>query len=209
MNLGTGRKLSKFRFNVSSVPQADLIVFATGWQRDLSFLEESLRNQIFQSGRFRLFRRILPPEQQRLAFVGYFPTLVCQVSSEVAAHWTAQCFNGALQLPTVAEMEREIERLEDWARERLPDSSDGIFTGPYQSHYNNDLMRDMNLQIDRTSNVLTEYMGSYLSKRYVTLGQELQEIRNNKATPRRRFYFSSLHALAGIAGLTAVWFILG
>ena len=188
---------------------ADLIVFATGWQRDLSFLEESLRNQIFRSDRFRLFRRILPPVQQRLAFVGYFPTLACQLSSEVAAHWTAQCFNGALELPTVAEMDREIERLEDWAKERLPDSSDGIFTGPYQSHYINDLMCDMNMQIDRTSNFLTEYLGSYLSKRYATLGQELQEARENKSMSRSRFYFSSLHALAAILLVAALWLILG
>ena len=187
---------------------ADLVVFATGWQRDLSFIDETLRNQIFNSGRFRLFRRILPPEQQRLAFIGYFPTLSCPISSEIAAHWAAQCFSGALELPSTAEMDNEIVRLEDWARGRSPDSSDGIFTGPYHSHYVNDLMGDMNMQIDRTSNFITEYLGTFLPQRYASLGQELKDANDNSSPPQSRFYLSSLHAIAGIASLTLIWFVL-
>ena len=188
---------------------ADLVVFATGWQRDLSFIEKSLREQIFQSGRFRLYRRILPPEQRRLAFVGYFPTLACPISSEIAAHWTAQSFSGTLQMPTINEMDTEIERLEDWARERLPESSDGIFTGPYHSHYVNDLMGDMNMQINRTSNFLTEYLGTFEPKRYATVDKDLQAARSGNPKPRCHFYLSGLHALVGIATLTVVWVILG
>jgi dimethylaniline monooxygenase (N-oxide forming) len=188
--------------------EADLVIFATGWQRDLSFIEESLRNQIFQNGRFRLHRRILPPEQKRLAFVGYFPTFACPISSEIAAHWTAQYFRGDLQLPTVAEMDTEIEKIEEWARGRIPDSKDGIFTGPYHAHYINDLMGDLDMQINRTSNFLTEYLGTFLPKRFATVGKDLQEARENNSQPTRHFYFSSLHALAGLASLTLAWFIL-
>jgi dimethylaniline monooxygenase (N-oxide forming) len=186
----------------------DLVVFATGWQRDLSFIDETLRNQIFNSGRFRLFRRILPPEQQRLAFIGYFPTLSCPISSEIAAHWAAQCFSGALELPSTAEMDNEIVRLEDWARSRSPDSNDGIFTGPYHSHYVNDLMGDMNMQIDRTSNFITEYLGTFLPQRYASLGQELKDARDNNSAPQLRFYLSSLHAIAGVAALSLILFFL-
>ncbi|MBT7952969.1 MAG: NAD(P)/FAD-dependent oxidoreductase [Gammaproteobacteria bacterium] len=188
---------------------ADLVIFATGWQRDLSFIEESLRNQIFKSARFRLYRRILPPEQQRLAFVGYFPTLACPISSEVAAHWTAQCFSGALSLPSLAGMDTEIERLEDWARERLPESPDGIFTGPYHTHYVSDLMGDMKMQVNRTSNFLTEYLGTFFPKRYASLEKDLQAARNGDFKSTRHFYFSGLHALVGFASLTFVWIILG
>ncbi len=186
---------------------ADLVVFATGWQRDLSFIEESLRNQIFKSGRFHLFRRILPPEQQNLAFVGYFPTLSCPISSEIAAYWTAQCFSKAMPTPSVAEMENEIVRLEDWARERLPESVDGIFTGPYHSHYVNDLMGDMNMPINRTSNFFTEYLGTFLPGRYANLSQELQEAHNSNTTPQAKFYLSGSYTMIGIVCLTLVWLL--
>lgn len=154
--------------------EADLIVFATGWQRDLSFLSDQLKDNVIRSGRFRLFRRILPPEEQRLAFVGYFPTLSCALSSEIAAHWASECFRGALQLPSLAEMDGEIERLENWAKRRVPESGDGIFTGPYIAHYVDDLMRDMGMPTKRTDNALTEIMGTFLPSRYASLGDELQ-----------------------------------
>jgi len=187
---------------------ADLVVFATGWQRDLSFMDETLKNDIFHSGRFRLFRRILPPEHQQLAFVGYFPTLACPISSEIVAHWTAQCFSGALDLPTVEGMDHEIKRLEDWARKRLPDSVDGIFTGPYHSHYVNDLMADMNMPINRTSNFFTEYLGTFFPKRYANLSEQLQEANENKNGPRPDFYLSGLHTAAGVGALLLVWLFL-
>jgi dimethylaniline monooxygenase (N-oxide forming) len=188
---------------------ADLVVFATGFQRDLSFIEESLRNQVFNNGRFRLYRRILPPEQQRLAFVGYFPTLACPISSEIAAHWTAQCFSGALQVPIAAEMDTEIKQLEDWARERLPSSPDGIFTGPYHSHYVNDLMGDMNMPVNRTSNFLTEYLGTFRPHRFATLTKDLEAASKGETKSFQRFYFSGVHALIGIASVTLAWLVFG
>ncbi|NKB36554.1 MAG: hypothetical protein GKR93_05190 [Gammaproteobacteria bacterium] len=183
--------------------EADLIVFATGWQRDLSFIEESLRQQIFRDGRFRLYRRILPPEQQRLAFVGYFPTLACPISSEIAAYWTAECFSGDLKIPSVAEMDEEIGVLEDWADERLPESPDGIFTGPYHCHYINDLLGDMNLSINRTNNFISEYLATFEPKRFRNLAQEIDESKRGSGAAKRGFYFSGLHALAAmvIAGI--------
>ncbi len=185
--------------------EADLVVFGTGWQRDLSFIDESLRQEVFKDGRFRLYRRILPPEQQRLAFVGYFPTLACPISSEIAAHWTAECFSGDLQLPDVGAMDKEIEILEDWARERLPESPDGVFTGPYQCHYINDLMGDMNLSINRTSNFFSEYLATFEPKRYQNLAQEIDEAKRGSGAAKRGFYLSGLHALAAIVIVALFW----
>ena len=156
------------------------------------------------SGRFRLYRRIVPPEIQGLAFIGYFPTLACPVSFEIAAHWTAQYFTGDLKLPSTAEMDKEIEILENWARERLPESKDGIFTGPYQAHFINDLMGDMQLRINRTSNFITEYLGTFQPKRYANLAEELKQASkgNNKG-----FYLSGVHALIGMAVLGLLWLL--
>ena len=184
--------------------EADLVIMGTGWQRDLSFLSEELRAKVYKNGRFHLFRRILPPGQPRLAFVGFFPTLTCPLSSEVGAHWTAQFFSGNMTLPLAGEMDREIDRLENWAKERVPEAEDGVFTGPYIGHYVDDLMRDMGMPTRRTSNFLHEYLGTFLPSRYGALGQELKAAKEGSF--KRRPYLGSLHVLAAI--IVIVIFVL-
>ena len=184
--------------------EADLVIMGTGWQRDMSFLSEELRSKVYSNGRFHLYRRILPPGQQRLAFVGFFPTLTCPLSSEVGAHWAAQLFTGNMSLPSTEEMDQAIELLENWARERVPEQEDGVFTGPYIGHYVDELMRDMGMPTMRTSNFLKEYLGSFLPSRYATLGEELKAAREGRL--KRRFYLGSLHVLAAIV---VIWIVLG
>jgi dimethylaniline monooxygenase (N-oxide forming) len=189
-----------------SIIDADLIIFGTGWQRDLAFLSEDLRGQVFKSGRFHLYRRILPPQQQGLAFVGFFPTLTCPISSEVGAHWVAQSFSGKMCLPSVTEMDSEIELLENWAKQRVPESEDGVFTGPYIAHYVDELLGDMGIPTKRTSNFMSEYMGTFLPTRYGSLGQELREAHESNNRVRGGFYFSSIYTLLGIAVIAAMLF---
>ena len=181
--------------------EADLVIMGTGWRRDLSFLSEELSAKVQRHGRFHLYRRILPPDQQRLAFIGFFPTLTCPLSSEVGAHWAAQLFTGNLGLPSTSEMEQAIDKLENWARERVPELEDGVFTGPYISHYVDELMRDMGLPARRTSNFLKEYFGTFFPSRYESLGEELKAAR--EGTLKRRFYLGSLQLLAAavVAGI--------
>ena len=187
--------------------EADLVIMGTGWQRDMSFLSEELRAKVYSKGRFHLYRRILPPGQQRLAFVGFFPTLTCPLSSEVGAHWAAQLFSGNMSLPSTREMDEAIERLENWARERVPEQEDGVFTGPYIGHYVDELMRDMNMPTRRTSNFLKEYLGSFLPSRYATLGEELKAAKEGRLKPR--FYFSSLYVLVGILVVGVLSMMMG
>ena len=182
--------------------EADLVIMGTGWQRDMSFLSEELRAQVYKNGRFNLFRRILPPGQQRLAFIGFFPTLTCPLSSEVGAHWAAQYFSGNMTLPSIEEMDRDIDRLENWAKERVPEAKDGVFTGPYIAHYVDHLMRDMGLPTRRTGNFLHEYLGTFLPSRYGTLGQEIKAAR--EGTRKRRPYLGSLHVLAAIIAIVVI-----
>ena len=183
--------------------EADLVIMGTGWQRDMSFLSEELRSKVYGNGRFHLYRRILPPGQQRLAFIGFFPTLTCPLSSEVGAHWAAQLFTGNMSLPSTVEMDQTIERLENWARERVPELEDGVFTGPYIGHYVDELMRDMGMPTMRTSNFLKEYLGSFLPSRYGTLGEELKAAREGRL--KKRFYLGSLHVLAAIV---VIWIVM-
>ena len=107
-----------------------------------------------------------------------------------------------MALPPVEQMEREIGRLEDWARERVPDAEDGVFTGPYISHYVDQLMRDMGMPTPRTSNFLKEFLGTFLPSRYGTIGQDIKAAR--AGTLKRRPYLSGLHVLAAITAIVII-----
>ena len=99
-------------------------------------------------------------------------------------------------------MDREIDRLENWAKERVPEAEDGVFTGPYIAHYVDHLMRDMGLPTRRTGNFLHEYLGTFLPSRYGTLGQEIKAAR--EGTRKRRPYLGSLHVLAAIIAIVVI-----
>ena len=112
-----------------------------------------------------------------------------------------------MTLPSLEEMDRQIERLENWAKERVPESEDGIFTGPYISHYVDELMRDMDLSTQHTSNFLSEYLGTFLPSRYGTLGEELKAAREGAL--KRRPYLSSLYLLVAIIAIGMIALVAG
>src|SRR5262245_761097 len=149
--------------------EADVVLLATGWRQSLPFLDSILLNQVCRHDRLSLYRHILPPQEQRLGFIGYASSTACQLTSEVAAHWLSACFRGDLKPPTVPHMEREIARVLDWARDVFPGRSQGYFVGPYLAHYLDDLLRDMRLPTRRAANLFAEYFAPLWPSRYRNL----------------------------------------
>ena len=133
--------------------------------------------QVQKNGQFRLYRHILPPQQPALGFIGYASSTACQLTSEIAAHWLSQCFRGELALGSVAEMEHEISQVLQWAAEVFPARSQGYFIGPYLAHYLDDLLRDMDLLGQRTSNFFTEHFAPLWPDRYWDLGEQRRRAR--------------------------------
>jgi dimethylaniline monooxygenase (N-oxide forming) len=161
--------------------EADVVVFATGWRQDVSFLEPDLRDEVCREGRFHLYRHILPPGEPRLGLVGYASSIACPFTSEMAAHWLSQCFRGDLTLPDRDAMEREIARVHEWLGDVLPARPEGYFIGAYIAHYIDDLLRDMGLPVRRTRSVLREYFAPLWPERYHSVARERQARR--AATP--------------------------
>lgn len=157
--------------DTGEVIAADVLVLATGWRQQIPFLDADLRQQVQCNGAFALYRRILPPRERRLGFVGYASSSACPLTSEVAAHWLAQCFRGELALPDTAAMEQEIARVRQWTAEVFPARSEGYFIGAYIAHYADELMRDMGLP-PRRGGRLREYLAPFWPRRYATLAQE-------------------------------------
>ena len=152
--------------------EADLIICATGYTQEVAFLEDGVRRRIERDGGFRLYRMILPPDDRTLAFNGYNSSTACQMTAEVAAHWISDCFSGRLELPSVADMERDIDALNEWIRRVMPGRAQGFFIGPCVIHYIDDLLRDMGVSTRRRRNPIAEHFLPAWPANYRTLGEE-------------------------------------
>lgn len=164
----TGRK--SLRLSTGEELEADVVVFATGWRQQLSFLDSSLLEKVEKNGFYHLYRHILPPEEPRLGFIGYAQSFMSNLTSEIPAHWLSHCFRDELSLPAKTEMDKEIARVRAWAEDRFDLGEAGFFIGPHISHYTDELMEDMGLPVQRTGNFFTEYFGRFLPRRYRELG---------------------------------------
>lgn len=159
--------------------KADLVIFATGWNQSIAFLEPELEGKINQNGFYQLYRHILPPRERDLAFIGYASSGNAPLTSEISAHWLSQHFRGELQLPEVPEMEQEIENVRRWTQRVFPRRNEGYFIGAYVSSYIDELMNDMGLETRRRNNFFDEYWGPFWAERYEKVADERVEIRNN------------------------------
>jgi dimethylaniline monooxygenase (N-oxide forming) len=177
--------------------ETDLVVFATGWQQRIAFLDDDVRQRIEHDGGFRLYRLILPSDVPGLGFVGYNSSTASQLTAEVGAHWLAQTFRGELALPSVADMDREIDHFRRWASEVMPSRAGGFFVGPHLGHYLDELVRDMGLPAIRTRTFLAEQLMPLWPTRYRSLGEERRRARSG-AGPSRRVYLSARGAVAAL-----------
>ena len=162
-----------------TVLPSDVVIFATGWRQRVAFLSQELQDEIVGDGYNRLYRQILPPTVQRLGFVGYASSFACQLTAEIGAHWLSEHFLGGLRLPSVDEMNQEIDRVHAWADEHLPNRGTEGFVGPYLSPYVDDLMTDMGLPVRRVKSFVGEYFGIFRASRprYAGLAEERRDAR--------------------------------
>ena len=152
--------------------EADRVVLATGWRMGFPFLDDELAGEVERGGRIHLYRRILPPGEPRMGFIGFASSSACTLTSELAAHWLSQSFRGELELPGPGAMEREVQSFHEWSSRTFPDRPEGAFIGPYIAHYLDELMREMGLSPRRRANPLREYFGVLTADRYRAVGEE-------------------------------------
>jgi hypothetical protein len=136
---------------------ADVIVFATGHRKVFPFLDPSV--QVHDStGRLRLYRGIVPPDADRLAFVGFRQVFNNIMGMELTAHWLTRHFRATLRTtPSEQEMRDAIDARLAWQEQVLPGTG-GYDFGPYDIHCADELLHDMGLVSRRAGNLLSEYL---------------------------------------------------
>ena len=171
---------NKLQLDSGEEIDADVVIFATGWRQDVSFLDDVLRRKIRRDGWFQLYRHILPPEEQRLGFIGYASSGNAPLTSEISSHWLSQHFRGELTLPDPEEMEVEINKVRRWTQKVFPRRNEGYFIGAYVGSYVDELLNDMGLKPRRTDNLFEEYFAPSWGKRYRGVEQERRQLRNSE-----------------------------
>ena len=155
-----------------SVLKADLVIFATGWQQDMSFLSNELLHKVYTNGYSQLYRHILPPTVPNLGFIGQASSFASQLTFEIGAHWLSEHFLGSLHIPSVEKMNQEIDRAHEWANNNLANRGSEGFIGPFISTYVDDLLDEMGLNTKREKGFIREYFTLYSPSRIAGLGNE-------------------------------------
>uniref|UniRef100_H3C6I0 Flavin-containing monooxygenase n=1 Tax=Tetraodon nigroviridis TaxID=99883 RepID=H3C6I0_TETNG len=94
----------------SIIDKVDVVVFATGYEYDFSYLPKDL--QAKSGHRLRLYKHVFPPTLTRptLAMVGFFHSFgAINPVSEMQGRWATRVFKGLLTLPSEKNMLKEIE----------------------------------------------------------------------------------------------------
>lgn len=155
--------------------EADVVVLATGWRTDYSFLgEEQVRKLNIEEDGFYLYRHMINPDLPNLVFLGCNAvTFEAVVTFNLQARWLAELLKQRHRLPEREEMRRNIEEMKQWKRSwMLPSPGRGAMIGPHQLHYHDELLRDFGANPKRKKGPfapLMELLGPYEARDYATI----------------------------------------
>ena len=122
----------------------DLVIMATGWKTDFSFISKVAWQRLGQEDDgFYLYRHILHPDTPGLVFVGRAASISSILTYCLQAHWLAELIKGNVALPTDVDMKTNIEEMKIWKQSWMPYSaSRSARLIAHTQHYHDELMRD-------------------------------------------------------------------
>ena len=126
---------------------ADMVILATGWETDFSFLDSTVREKLdFEDDGFYLYRHMLHPDVPGLAFVGRASSISSILTYCLQAHWLGQLVTGEQALPDQSVMTQNIEEMKAWKRSWIPFS--GARSARLIAHtqnYHDEILRDIKI----------------------------------------------------------------
>ena len=154
---------------------ADIVVCGTGWHQEVPFLAADMQAKLFDArGNFRLYRCILPPLVQGLAFNGYNSSFFSPLSAEMGALWIADHLTGKMNLPPVDEQLRLTDERLAWMAERTEGKhARGTNIIPFSMHQVDELLEDMRLPIGAMQRFM-EWQMPIKPGRYAKIAQRLR-----------------------------------
>lgn len=150
--------------------EADLMVFATGFQKDYSYFPADLQSKLgVESDGLYLWRHTLHPQVPGLAFVGSELATISNISSYgLQSAWLGKVWAGDIPLPNSEEITKEIQQMRDWKRSWMPDTaSRASLVLLHQTHFHDILLKDMKINhLRKMPNILAEAFMPYQPQDY-------------------------------------------
>lgn len=147
----------RVRLSNGKLVAADVVICATGWRHEYSFLSADLLDRIYDGDGMHLYRHMVHPALPGMAFVGGVQGLNSATLFAIQATWVARYLSGALVLPADEEQLEEIEALRLWNQDivtRRPNRSQIL--NLHQLPYIDELMTDMELEKRRKIYLLNQ-----------------------------------------------------
>ncbi len=157
----------------------DRVVLSLGSESPrFPFLSADLRALLEgESDGAQLYRHILHPQIDGLAFAGFNHGFLHVPAAEVGAQWLACVWKGELTLPTPTEMEATVAHVQQWKREHIafePSRSCAINTR-YQQ-YLDIMLQELGVSPYRKlPNVVAEIFARYGAADYAGVGATIRE----------------------------------
>ncbi|MEO5998900.1 MAG: hypothetical protein ABIN89_19200 [Chitinophagaceae bacterium] len=160
--------------------EADVIVFATGFQQTIPFLPKCYMDKITDAqGNYLLYHHILPAGIPALAFVGYNSSIQCPISSEFAALWLCEYLKGRIGKPTEEQILQEGAAFIKWRMQfRQNGASRGLSTMPGSIHHVDMLLKEMNASLPFLS-LIPDWLLTINPARYKKVRKKVLERNNN------------------------------
>jgi dimethylaniline monooxygenase (N-oxide forming) len=154
--------------------ELDLVILATGWETDFSFIEHSVWQRFgAEDDGFYLYRHILNPDVPDLFFVGRASSISSILTYCLQAHWIAKVIKGKMMLPKADDMKRNIEEMKAWKRSWIPFSpARSARLIAHTQHYHDELLNDLRINPLRKTGVLAplkELIAPYESRDYAAV----------------------------------------
>uniref|UniRef100_A0A7S2ZUP5 Flavin-containing monooxygenase n=1 Tax=Rhodosorus marinus TaxID=101924 RepID=A0A7S2ZUP5_9RHOD len=137
--------------------EADLIVLATGWDKTIELFNEEILNRLeVEEDGIWMYKNILPPGIDRMAFIGSNAfTAINPMTHVVQAKWLAAILTNEMPTPSRKEMEQDIWDMKQSRRAITPMNT--MRASCIQLHmqsYHDDLLKDMNVNIRKRSGLM-------------------------------------------------------
>lgn len=145
---------------------ADLVLCATGWRHDYSFLPAELLDKIRDQDGMHLYRHMLHPALPGLAFVGGVQGINSATLYAMQSTWLARLWKADFSLPRARDQLAEIDALRTWNRAFVTERPNrSQILNLHQMPYIDELMDDMGLNKQR-KNWLADQFVPYRSADY-------------------------------------------
>ncbi|XP_034228404.1 probable flavin-containing monooxygenase 1 isoform X3 [Prunus dulcis] len=159
----------------SSPVKTDLVIMATGFRGEKKlkdiFVSPTLQDRIVGSPEtiLPLYRECIHGRIPQLAVIGFSESISNLFTSEMRCRWLSELFAGTFKLPSIKEMEKDVEKWDKYAKQYASvQYYRRSCIGALHLWYNDQLCKDMGWNHKRKKGVFAELFEPYGPMDYVT-----------------------------------------